>query len=324
MFERDSKVICINTHPETIKMRKLECKSRKLSLLHSKSNQIVLFGADYEFDHWRKAFSKHNITLSYFSLQEMNDLAIKGGGSDKDYDFFISADDSKMWNPLGEIWRIGAVNPPWRFEPTLQALAFMKEDFELINSAESHLICANRIRMLKRLNTIPTIRFPNFQYFVTGRYIVESNFKPKYPFVLKIGNFQGGIMKWKITNGEQWTDFFDSLRAMNYPVIIEEYITFQTEYRALFIGEHLYLIKRKNIPGWKVQHSQSQELIPMPKEIQELTLKAKEAVGLDIGALDIVENTEGYTVLEINDAPDINPKFLGVEENIWDMVANIL
>ena len=54
-------------------------------------------------------------------------------------------------------------------------------------------------------------------------------------------------MKWKITNEEQWIDFFDSIRALNYPIIIEDFITFQNEYRSLFIDEHVYFIKRKEI-----------------------------------------------------------------------------
>ena len=123
---------------------------------------------------------------------------------------------------------------------------------------------------------------------------------------------------------DEWVDFFDSFRALNYPIIIEDFINFQTEYRSLFIGDQMFFIKRKDIPGWKVQHSQKHELIPMPNEIQDLTFKAKEAVGLDIGALDIVEHDNGYTVLEINDAPDINPKFLGINENTWDIVAKLL
>ena len=86
----------------------------------------------------------------------------------------------------------------------------------------------------------------------------------------------------------------------------------------------MYLIKRKNISGWKVQHSRSHEIIPMPEEIQEFTLKAKQEVNLDIGALDIVETSQGYRILEINDAPDINPRFLGIEDNTWDFASKLL
>ena len=67
-------------------------------------------------------------------------------------------------------------------------------------------------------------------------------------------------MKWKITDGEQWSDFFDSFRAFDESVIIEQYVPFHTEYRSLFIGEDIYLIKRDEIQGWRAQHARKSEI----------------------------------------------------------------
>ena len=55
-----------------------------------------------------------------------------------------------------------------------------------------------------------------------------------------------------------------------------------------------------------------------------MTYKAKEVIGLDFGALDFVEGKDGFTVFELNDAPDLNPQQIGIQDNTWSKVAALL
>ena len=286
------------------------------------SNQVVLFGAKYELKHWKDAFRDSGLSVVYCDLDPMNDVALQFNGND--LSLFVSGENRSVMGPAAGIWRIGAVNPTWDFMPYLELLDAAKDIFPMINPASAHLLCARRVRMLSRLAGIKDFPLVPFHSFVSGRYIIESSFKPEFPLVVKVGNFQGGLMKWKVESRDQWIDFFDSFKAMKMPVIIEKCIEFDTEYRSLFVGDDMYLIERKNIKGWKAQHASSSEIITMIPEIEEMTLKAKEKVDLDIGALDIVYGPDGYTVLEINDAPDINHEYLGIPENLWKKTTILL
>lgn len=283
-------------------------------------NQIVLFGADYEFRDWKKAFKKYDWSVVQCGLEKLYDVAIKYEDTQTSLCVTLSRDVS--WNPIGGIWRSGAIKPRWQFEPFLEILKGAGESFCMINSPDAHLICAQRIRMLSALKQDSSLPIVPFEAFVSGRHLIENKYEPDFPVVVKIGNFQQGLMKWKINDEDQWYDVFGAFRALEMPVIIEKYVEFETDYRALFIGEEVFLMQRE-FEGWKANRATGVKIVPTNEEIEELTAKAKETIGLDVGAFDFVEGKDGYTIFEIGDCPTLDPDFLGIEDT-WEKVADLL
>ncbi|WP_342789059.1 RimK family alpha-L-glutamate ligase [Metallosphaera sp.] len=101
-----------------------------------------------------------------------------------------------------------------------------------------------------------------------------------------------------------------SILSVNQPVYIQKYVKKPNrDIRAFVIGERLlgsfYRISQENwktnvAQGALVQSIASADL----KEIEEISVKATKALGLDYSGVDIVEDLDdGYKVLEVNAAP---------------------
>ncbi|BBL46703.1 MULTISPECIES: RimK family alpha-L-glutamate ligase [Metallosphaera] len=101
-----------------------------------------------------------------------------------------------------------------------------------------------------------------------------------------------------------------SILSVNQPVYVQKYVKKPNrDIRAFVVGDRLlgsiYRISQENwktnvAQGALVQAISSADL----KEIEEISVKATKALGLDYSGVDIVEDLEGgYKVLEVNGAP---------------------
>lgn len=282
-------------------------------------NVIIGFTARYELPDWKKAFSNYNLEVLHFE-GPLSDVGVNY--TDKDPQLFINGPTDGTWNAVGGFWRFGAIKPHWDFEPTLDILAGSSEFFPMVNPAEIHLLCARRSKMLLTLKKIHNIPVVPFQAFISGRYLIESKFKPEFPLVVKIGNYQQGLMKWKIENEDQWHDIFGAMRSLEMPVVIEKFIQFKKDYRTIFIGDEYYTMNR-TFEGWKANRSRSLETVETPDEIITALDKIRKEIPFDVGALDYVETDNGFVIFEIGDTPDLDPDYIDIEDP-WDKVAKIL
>ena len=283
------------------------------------NNVVIGFTAKYELADWKKAFSKYHIDILHF----------EGPLSDVGFNFmdahpklFVNGPTEGIWEPIGGFWRFGAIKPQWDFEPILDVLAGASDFFPMVNPAETHLLCARRTKMLMFLKKICGVPVVPFQAFVNGRYLIESKFKPIFPLVVKIGNYQQGLMKWKIMDEDQWHDIFGAMRSLEMPVVIEKYITFKKDFRTIFIGDEFFTMNR-TFEGWKANRSRSLETVDTPEEIKTIIDKIRQKIGFDVGALDYVETNKGFVIFEIGDTPDLDPEYIDIS-NPWDKIANLL
>ncbi len=91
--------------------------------------------------------------------------------------------------------------------------------------------------------------------------------------------------------------------------------------RAFVIDDEIFPIYRIGGTNWKnnISLGANIEECPLNEEIRELSLKAKDALGLFYGGIDIIEGDEGYFLLEGN----ATPSWLGVSK-IYPKIPEIL
>ncbi len=97
------------------------------------------------------------------------------------------------------------------------------------------------------------------------------------------------------------------ITSMGFPVYVQKYIRKpDRDIRVIFVGDDvLGGVYRINKTSWKTNVAQGAitQALVLNQELVELTFKVKDALGLDYAGLDIVEDKDGYKVLEVNASP---------------------
>ena len=97
------------------------------------------------------------------------------------------------------------------------------------------------------------------------------------------------------------------LVSMGLPVYVQRYIRKpDRDIRIIFVGDEILGgIYRINKASWKTNVAQgaTTQAFVLDKELTELTFKVRDALRLDYAGLDVVEDKDGYKVLEVNASP---------------------
>jgi len=101
---------------------------------------------------------------------------------------------------------------------------------------------------------------------------------------------------------------YKTLEGWAYPLYIQEYLEKPgRDIRAFVIKEKVLAAIHRIAPSgeWKTNVAQGgkTEPIELPKELEELALKAVEALGLIYAGVDILETEQGPILIEVNGAP---------------------
>lgn len=131
-----------------------------------------------------------------------------------------------------------------------------------------------------------------------------------YPFVLKSTTGKQGHEVWAPRNEAELAELAVELAVQEKKgkrYLAQEFIEAPKRIRALVIGEKVVgAIQRPT--RWRKRFTSlridKKALIPIPKEVEGIALKAAKALMLDIAGVDILEDIKGkYYLLEVNSAP---------------------
>lgn len=99
-----------------------------------------------------------------------------------------------------------------------------------------------------------------------------------------------------------------TLVSLGQPIYLQKYVEKpDRDIRAFVVGgELLGAIYRVSRGSWKTNIAQGGEPQPckVDSELEEASLKAVEALGLNYAGVDLVEGSEGYYILEVNASPN--------------------
>lgn len=96
---------------------------------------------------------------------------------------------------------------------------------------------------------------------------------------------------------------FSMLTNLNKPFYVQRYVEKNGgDYRVVVVGGRAIGAEFRRAEGWKSNVAQGAKPEParLNKELEELAVKAVEALGLEYGGVDIAETKEGYYVFEVN------------------------
>jgi len=95
--------------------------------------------------------------------------------------------------------------------------------------------------------------------------------------------------------------------SSRYIYYLQEYVPhFDEDIRVFVIGNKIAATMRRRGVGWKTNYSKGAEIeaITLSSEMEDLAVKAVQAIGLDYAGVDLMQSEDGATyVLEINSIP---------------------
>lgn len=150
-----------------------------------------------------------------------------------------------------------------------------------------------------------------------------------YPIVMKFpqGTHGKGVMF--ADSYPSATSLLDALHALNQPFIIQEYIeTTGEDIRAIVVGDKVVAsMKRKAVTGEKranIHSGGKGEACELDFHTKKIAIEAAKAVGLGIGAVDLVEGPKGPLVIEVNVSPGLQGITKATGINVASKIAKYL
>lgn len=96
---------------------------------------------------------------------------------------------------------------------------------------------------------------------------------------------------------------FSMLTNLNKPFYVQKYLEKNGgDYRVVVVGGRAIGAEFRRAGGWKSNVAQGARPEPVKpsRELEELAVRAVEALGLEYGGVDIAETKEGYYIFEVN------------------------
>lgn len=150
-----------------------------------------------------------------------------------------------------------------------------------------------------------------------------------YPIVMKFpqGTHGKGVMF--ADSYPSASSVLDALDALKQPVIIQEFIdTAGEDIRAIVVGDKVVAaMKRKAVKGDKranIHAGGSAESCSLDPHTRRIAIEAAKAVGLGIGAVDIVDSPKGPLVIEVNVSPGLQGITKATGINVAAKIAKYL
>ena len=150
--------------------------------------------------------------------------------------------------------------------------------------------------------------------------------KAKFPAIVKSTKMGKGASVYKVDNNDELTELITEFeesekKAKNY--IIQEYIPYEYDIRALTIGTEVFAMRRIPAKGeFRANFSLGGdvELIELDNEAKILAIKALKAIDMTVGGVDILitKDNKRY-ILEVNH----NAGFLGMEKATGKNIGKI-
>lgn len=153
--------------------------------------------------------------------------------------------------------------------------------------------------------------------------------KLHYPIIMKFpqGTHGKGVMFSDSYEGA--SSMMDALAALNQPFLIQEYVeTGGVDTRAIVTGNKVVAaMQRKAVQGEKranLHAGGKGESIELDAHTKKIAIQAAKAVGMDVGAIDILEGARGPMVIEVNLSPGLQGITKATKIDVAEHIAKFL
>ncbi len=150
-----------------------------------------------------------------------------------------------------------------------------------------------------------------------------------YPIIMKFPEGTQGKGVMFADSFAAASSMLDALQTLHQPFIIQEYIeTGGSDIRAIIVGNKVIAsMQRKAVEGEKranIHAGATGEAIELDSYTKKIAIKAAEALGADICAVDILPGPKGPLVIELNISPGLQgiTKITGI--NVAEKIAKYL
>lgn len=184
----------------------------------------------------------------------------------------------------------------------------------MLNTSDSIVLAADKYSSLLKLSKAG-LPIPKMM-FVTKRNsskVISEYFS--FPVVLKTWPGQSGVGVMLVHDMYSMDDFISIMRKLDPSsnVLVQEYIE-ESKGRDIRVvvldGEVLGMVERRALDGgFKSNFARKGELrtIPEIEEVKQIALEAVDVLGLNYAGVDILYDTDGYKICEVNSAPGFSP-----------------
>jgi len=150
-----------------------------------------------------------------------------------------------------------------------------------------------------------------------------------YPIVMKFPHGTGGKGVMFADSYASASSMFDALEALRQPFLIQEYVeTGGIDIRAIVVGkEVIACMKRKAVIGEKranIHAGGTGEDYILSAQGQNMAIRTANCIGAEICAVDMLEGTKGYVVIEANISPGLQGITQATKVNVADRIAHYL
>jgi len=153
--------------------------------------------------------------------------------------------------------------------------------------------------------------------------------KVNYPIIMKFpqGTHGKGVMF--ADSFESAASMLDALAVLNQPFLIQEYVeTGGVDTRAIVVGNKVVAaMRRKAVQGEKranIHAGGKGESVELDVATKKIVVQAAEAVGMEIGAIDLLESSRGPMVLEVNLSPGLQGITKATKKDVAEDIAKFL
>ena len=175
---------------------------------------------------------------------------------------------------------------------------------EVVELAGDKVFCSLRLAERK----VPT---PRTVVALTPEAAMTAIEQIGYPAVLKPAVGSWGRLMAKVDNAEDALQILEHKSALSSPIhsvfYVQEYVPKpDRDLRAFVVGDEVVAAMYRRSSEWRTNAARggSAEAAPLAPELVDLSLRAAEAVGGGVLAVDLMESPHGLVVHEVNPTPE--------------------
>jgi ribosomal protein S6--L-glutamate ligase len=153
--------------------------------------------------------------------------------------------------------------------------------------------------------------------------------KVNYPIIMKFpqGTHGKGVMF--ADSYESASSMLDALAVLNQPFLVQEYVeTGGVDTRAIVVGNKVVAaMRRKAVQGEKranIHAGGKGEAAELDAHAKKIAVQTTQALGIDIGAVDLLEGPRGPLVIEVNLSPGLQGITKATKVDVADITAKYL
>jgi len=136
-----------------------------------------------------------------------------------------------------------------------------------------------------------------------------------FPLVVKLLSGFGGKGVMMVQNEQEFKPLFDTFEVFKEFLLMQEFMDSRSEdLRCYVFGDEIFAVRRKGGEGeWRANVSRggTAEIIEFPEKYKKIVRDSAKILGMEFGAVDILETRKGPVVVEANFSPGFIIKFFG-------------